>query len=492
MGAPKPDISEYQMLERIGSGTYATVYRAMKKTTKDVFAIKCVEKASLSKSAVDNIITEISLLKKLKHQHIVEMKDFLWDERFIYIVMEYCNGGSLSGYIRQKQQLSETTCRIFLRQLALALRYMRQNDVCHFDLKPQNLLLMRGTAGHGITLKVADFGFAQHLKLGQENTSIKGSPLYMAPEILLKHCYDATADLWSIGVILYECLFGKAPYSSHSLQELIEKIRSNRRIEVPKSQHISPECEDLLSRLLQRSPKDRISFEDFFKHAFLDLKHAPSEENLEKAIALINEAIEQDKQQEYDAAYRNYCRGLQYFVPIIQAETSPSKKQILRKRVQTYLNRAEEIKHSFRADEVTPEQPDPNATTSAQAETKRIPTSRTEQIQRALEPSDLYKQLYALASSSPELKSALEIGRQAELYALENRLDIALESYKTVLGKLMPLLGAELRGSKRRELLHQQIVRWMEQAEQIKTVRSAQILEEMENGTGTGYACTVQ
>ncbi|XP_058840150.1 serine/threonine-protein kinase ULK3-like, partial [Topomyia yanbarensis] len=203
--ATKPDINEYQMLERIGSGTYATVFRAMKKATKEILAIKCVEKASLSKSAVDNIITEISLLKKLKHPHIVEMKDFLWDDRFIYIVMEFCSGGSLSGYIRQKRKLDETTCRIFLRQLALALRYMRENDVSHFDLKPQNLLLMRCTGGSsgggGISLKVADFGFAQHLKLGQENTSVKGSPLYMAPEILLKHCYDATADLWSIGII---------------------------------------------------------------------------------------------------------------------------------------------------------------------------------------------------------------------------------------------------------------------------------------------------
>ncbi|XP_058811239.1 serine/threonine-protein kinase ULK3-like, partial [Topomyia yanbarensis] len=288
------------------------------------------------------------------------------------------------------------------------------------------------------------------------------------------------------------CLFGSAPYSSQSLQELLDKIRNNRRIEIPKNQRISAECEDLLSRLLQRSPHDRMSFDEFFKHAFLDLDHAPSEENLEKAIELINKAIDLDKEQNYDAAYQHYCRGLQYFVPIIQAETSPSKKQILRKRVQTYLNRAEEIKHSFRAEEDAPSATqDPSTSSKIAVEPRKI-SSRSEMIHRALEPTDLYKQLFALASSSPELKSALEIGRQAELYALENRLDVALESYKTVLGALMPLLTAEPRGSKRRELLHQQIVRWMEEAEQIKTVRSAQILEEMENGTAIGYACCVQ
>lgn len=440
-----------------------------------------MEKASLSKSAVDNIITEISLLKKLKHPHIVEMKDFLWDERFIYIVMEYCNGGSLSAYIRQKHKLNEVTCKTFLRQLSLALKYMRENDVSHFDLKPQNLLLMKASGGE-IDLKVADFGFAQHLQLGQENTSIKGSPLYMAPEILLKHCYDPTADLWSIGVILYECLFGRAPYSSKSLQELLEKIRNNARIEIPKNHSISAECEDLLSRLLQRSPNNRIKFDEFFKHPFLDLEHAPTEENLEKAIELINKAIELDKEKDYDSAYHHYCKGLQYFVPIIQAETSQAKKQILRQRVQTYLNRAEEIKHSFRREPETK----PVAVNKVLEKT----SSRAEMIQRALEPTELYKQLLNLASSSPELNGPLEIGRQAELYALENKLDVALDSFKTALGALMPLLAAEPRGSKRKELLHQQIVRWMEEAEHIKSIRSAQILEEMENSpVGTSNCC---
>ncbi|XP_019559803.2 serine/threonine-protein kinase ULK3 [Aedes albopictus] len=479
---PRPGISEYQMLEQIGSGSYATVYRAMHKASKEIYAVKCVRKGTLSKSAVDNIVTEISLLKKLKHRHIVEMKDFLYDEKCIYIVMEYCNGGSLSTYIRQRQKLGEVTCKVFLRQLASALKYMRENEVSHFDLKPQNLLLMKSN-GSAQALKVADFGFAQHLKLGQENTSIKGSPLYMAPEILLKHCYGPSADLWSIGVILYECLFGRAPYSSKTLQELLDKIRTERRIELPKTPKISPECEDLLCRLLQRSPDDRITFDEFFKHAFLDLKHAPSEQNLEKGIALINEAIELDKKQEYDAAYGKYCKGLQYFVPIIQAETDPEKKDVLRQRVQTYLARAEEIKHSFQQD--TPVQP------STSKPLKRA-ASRVAQIQRALQPTDLYRQLLTMSSSSPALKSALEIGRQAELYALENKLDVALESYKTVLGALMPLLAEEPRGSQRRDLLHRQIVHWMEEAEHIKSVRSAQILEEMENGPAAQYNCCVQ
>lgn len=182
--------------------------------------------------------------------------------------MEYCDGGDLSSFIRKKHKLPEQICRRFLQQLALALKYLRNNNVSHMDLKPQNLLLTRRPR---LTLKVGgllsvwdlyfsfnfsfityhfiirtmnsmtsslsltfilDFGFAQYLSNSEQKFAIRGSPLYMAPEILLKRKYDARVDLWSVGVIMYECLFGKAPYSSSSFQELAEKIKDSRPIEV--------------------------------------------------------------------------------------------------------------------------------------------------------------------------------------------------------------------------------------------------------------------
>lgn len=147
-----PIVSDYCLLERIGTGSYATVYKAFKKDqSREIVAIKCVDKGTLSKSAVDNLVTEIRLLNVLKHDHIVEMKDFFWDEGHIYIVMEYCDGGDLSSFIRKKHRLPENICRRFLQQLALALRYLRNHNVCHMDLKPQNLLLMRKPR---LTLKV--------------------------------------------------------------------------------------------------------------------------------------------------------------------------------------------------------------------------------------------------------------------------------------------------------------------------------------------------
>lgn len=100
----------------------------------------------------------------------------------------------------------------------------------------------------------------------------------MAPEILLKHCYNPSADLWSIGVILYECIFGRAPYSSKTLDELLQKIKAKQKITISSTAAISSDCRDIMTRLLVHEPEKRIDFQQFFDHPFLDLKHNASDE----------------------------------------------------------------------------------------------------------------------------------------------------------------------------------------------------------------------
>lgn len=106
----------------------------------------------------------------------------------------------------------------------------------------------------------------------------------MAPEILLKHSYNPSADLWSIGVILYECIFGHAPYSSKSLDELLQKIKTKQKIIINPTTKISSDCRDIMIRLLKHEPDQRITFEQFFKHPFLDLKETASDEVLTNPI----------------------------------------------------------------------------------------------------------------------------------------------------------------------------------------------------------------
>lgn len=294
----------------------------------------------------------------------------------------------------------------------------------------------------------------------------------MAPEIILKHKYDARADLWSIGVILYECLFGAAPYRSRTLEELLEKVKNLQRIEIPANSKISPECEDLLTRLLQHDPECRITFQDFFTHDFVDLKHAPSDENMEKAIEIVTMAVEEDNAQNYQKAYHLYCEGLTYFVPLIDA-ASGSKKAALKANAVSYLNRAEEIKHSimFPKQQSEGEKSETCQTSHQTPNPPQLP--RTCSVQKALEPSQQFKVLYQKCYSSPSLRGGLEIAQQAELYAYERRLEVSLETYKRALGILVPLLNEEVDGE-RKKLLHRQILEWMKEAESIKSILLAQ------------------
>ncbi|EDW66511.2 serine/threonine-protein kinase ULK3 [Drosophila virilis] len=486
-----PRITDYEILEKLGVGSYASVYKARHKKERTYHAIKYVEMSTLSQSSRDNLITEIRLLRDLKHKYIVTLQDFFWDDKNIYIVLEYCNAGNLSAFIRTKKALPESTCRYFLRQLAAAVQYMRANDVSHFDLKPQNLLLTRSF--NNVSLKVADFGFAQHLKLGEINQQLKGSPLYMAPEIVRKHQYDAKADLWSVGVILYECLFGKAPYSSRTIEELLLRIRKAEPIVLPPNARISNECHDLLRRLLAHEPAKRISFADFFAHPFLDLKTFPSEQTLKKAIDLVTQAVEHDEKRSYKEAYYLYCSALQYFVPLITEESDASRRQELRNRALAYMKRAEEIKNVIIEDEyklLAQRQQTPVSqrsekgipATTAEATNQAQPS--TSRMMEMLEPDARYKQLFTLSGSSPAMKTGLEIGRQGELYLYERKLDAALESYTSALGILVPFVNNEPRGE-RRNLLLQQLEFWIKEAESIKSILSAKHLDEEEQKMST-------
>ena len=478
-----PSSSDYCLLEKIGSGSYATVYKAFKKDgCREVVAIKCVDKSTLSKSAIDNLVTEINLLKILKHEHIVEMRDFFWDDGHIYIVMEYCNAGDLSSFIRKKHKLPEQICRRFLQQLALALKYLRNHNVSHMDLKPQNLLLTRKPH---LVLKLGDFGFAQYLSNSEQKFTIRGSPLYMAPEILLKHKYDARVDLWSVGVIMYECLFGKAPYSGSSFQELAEKIKDMRPIELPKGSYISPECKDLLMSLLKHNPEERITFDDFFAHDFLDLSHAPTRENYDKAVELIQKAVKSDSEKNSKEAFHLYCEALRYFIPILTSETDLKRKETLRSHVNDYIRRAEILKASYLDD-------DSDKVKCARVEDKGSSSSIRWIPSLNRGASIVYQELRTLSKTTPSMADALEIGEVAEQYLAEGNYALALEKFQSCLGILVPLLGKEPAG-RRRDLLHKQVQLWMKEAESTKGLLATKEMEEFsKHGTESFEHCILQ
>jgi len=266
-------IGQYQLLEFIGQGAYGRVYKAQHRSTGEIVAIKVVSALKLtSQKLIDNLDREIKILQAIKHPQIVNLIEVFESKGETNLVMEFCQGGDFAGYMKSRGRLSEELARFFLQQIAAALEFMRFRKLIHRDLKPSNLLL--SSKDDRPVLKVADFGYARHIDPTDLAQTTCGSPLYMAPEILESQKYNAKADLWSVGCILYEMVIGRVPFMARGQVELFEKIKT-QELAFPDDPSISSSCKDLLKRLLKKNPGERITFEEFFFHPFLEFEKFP-------------------------------------------------------------------------------------------------------------------------------------------------------------------------------------------------------------------------
>mmetsp|Transcript_14382 Transcript_14382/g.33477 ORF Transcript_14382/g.33477 Transcript_14382/m.33477 type:complete len:1085 (+) Transcript_14382:455-3709(+) len=258
-------------------------------------AIKAITRSSekLTKKVLQNLEIEISILRTYRHPNIVCMHDVQKTDRHFYLLLEYCGGGDVQHLIRsrQKGRLSERLTRRLMRDLASGLRFLWGQELIHRDIKPQNLLLtgplpmeelaenppISNNSGNdsnsrsihddpnlGFSLKIADFGFARHLQTASLAETLCGSPLYMAPEILQHHRYDAKADLWSVGTVLFEMIAGRPPFNGENHIDLLRNIQ-RKAVRLPPTVRVSKACVNLLRLLLNRNPLSRAGFKEFFE-----------------------------------------------------------------------------------------------------------------------------------------------------------------------------------------------------------------------------------
>ncbi|XP_063917779.1 serine/threonine-protein kinase unc-51 isoform X4 [Zophobas morio] len=271
---------EYNTKDIIGHGAFAVVFKGReKKNPSMTVAIKCITKKNIAKqSLLGKEIKILQELTELHHENVVALFDCKESANSVYLVMEYCKGGDLADYLGAKGTLSEDTIRLFLIQLAGAMKALSAKGIVHRDLKPQNILITYDVPNpppSQIKLKIADFGFARFLQDGVMAATLCGSPMYMAPEVILALQYDAKADLWSLGTIVFQCLTGKAPFQANTPQALKQIYDTTMNL-VPKIPHgTSPELTDLLLGLLKRNAKERMNFDQFFNHRFLKRVETP-------------------------------------------------------------------------------------------------------------------------------------------------------------------------------------------------------------------------
>lgn len=287
----------------IGKGAYSKIYFGTCRDTCDNVAVKIIKKKNIHNEK--QILREISLLKMIKHPNIVYLKDVLMSNNKYYLILEYCKNGSLKKFMKGKI-LTENELYHYMTQIKDGLKELHKNHIIHRDLKPQNILVDEDE-----NLKISDFGFAKIYNPENDlQKTMCGTPLYMAPEILMnKHPYSTIADLWSIGVIMYELFYNKVPIKGTNILDLIAKVK---KFKYDIKTHLcvkscTPQCQDLLNSLLQSDPKKRITWKDFFNHKWFqaelhkrDLIRTQTKINIDVTGTTDDDDDELCNQEEYD------------------------------------------------------------------------------------------------------------------------------------------------------------------------------------------------
>jgi len=254
-------IENFILLDRISASEFSDVFKCKHKLTNEFFAIKVVsfEKFSTNPKYQEQLSNELHALKALENSaHIIKFTKLLKTKNNVYLVYEFCEGGTLQDFEEKNKILNESDALEILGQLVEGLSIIHSNKIVHGDLKPSNLLFKDKV------LKIVDFGFCKFTQNEQKKIDLSkyfiGSPIYMSPELFENSETSEKSDVYAVGVIFYEMLFGMAPFEAKNIEELVEKLKNNYVLNFPREiNNISDESEKILRDLLDKDPMKRLS-----------------------------------------------------------------------------------------------------------------------------------------------------------------------------------------------------------------------------------------
>ncbi|CAN6461153.1 unnamed protein product [Victoria cruziana] len=264
----------YEPLKDLGAGHFGVARLVRDKKTKELVAVKYIERG---KRIDENVQREIINHRSLRHPNIIMFKEVTLTPTHLAIVMEYAAGGELFERICSAGRFSEDEARYFFQQLISGVSYCHSMEICHRDLKLENALLDGSAAPR---LKICDFGYSKSLLLHSKPKSTVGTPAYIAPEVLSRKEYDGKiADVWSCGVTLYVMLVGAYPFEDpgdpKNFRKTIGRIM-NVQYSIPDYVRVSADCKQLLSRIFVADPSKRISIQEIKNDRWF-LKSLPRE-----------------------------------------------------------------------------------------------------------------------------------------------------------------------------------------------------------------------
>ncbi|OCF73077.1 STE/STE11/CDC15 protein kinase [Kwoniella mangroviensis CBS 8886] len=272
-------LSNYQLGDILGRGASGSVYRALNFLTGETVAIKSISLLSLPPSSLPDIMSEIDLLKNLNHPNIVKYKGFARDKENLFIVLEYCENGSLQSILKKFGKFPESLIAVYISQVLEGLIYLHEQGVIHRDIKGANILTNKDGS-----VKLADFGVSsknqpkptsspsssssqEYSKKEDNDNEVVGSPYWMAPEVIEQNGSSTASDIWSVGCVIVELLEGKPPYGDLAPMQALWRIVQDESMRIPDG--ASPIVKDFLYHCFQKDPNLRVSAKKLLRHPWM-------------------------------------------------------------------------------------------------------------------------------------------------------------------------------------------------------------------------------
>ncbi|RHY32719.1 hypothetical protein DYB32_002301 [Aphanomyces invadans] len=254
-------LSDFDIGRRLGRGKFGSVYLVREKKSQYIVALKVLQKAQLSKANVEHQLRrEIEIQSHLRHKNILRLFGYFYDEKRIYLIIEFAAHGELYKKLQKAGRFSEERSARYVRDIALTLAFMHSKHVIHRDIKPENLLI----GFHG-ELKLADFGWSVHSPTSRRNT-LCGTLDYLPPEMVENKPHDEMVDVWTLGILMYEFLVGTPPFEGEGTTETYQRITS---VDLQFPPHVSALARDLLTKILRKNPQDRLALDKIVQHPWI-------------------------------------------------------------------------------------------------------------------------------------------------------------------------------------------------------------------------------
>ncbi|KAF8333555.1 uncharacterized protein EI90DRAFT_3145216 [Cantharellus anzutake] len=293
-----------QLGDLLGKGAFGQVYRALNWTTGETVAVKQIQLSSIPKAELGEIMSEIDLLKNLNHPNIVKYKGFVKTREYLYIILEYCENGSLHNICKKFGKFPENLVAVYISQVLEGLVYLHEQGVIHRDIKGANLLTNKDGR-----VKLADFGVATTHNGAINDAAVVGSPYWMAPEVIEQSGATTASDIWSVGCVVIELLEGKPPY--HFLDPMPALFRIVQDDSPPIPEGASAIVKDFLYHCFQKDCNLRISAKKLLKHHWMvSVRKQLKTDGIsgENSLSNFDEALQ--KVQEWNEALKSPSRPL--------------------------------------------------------------------------------------------------------------------------------------------------------------------------------------